>query len=117
MQTKDLSQEYGLFDPKNKDSKDEKIFIDHQQRYDESIQESAIAPESAQLEEVPSEDRNFTRNFYKYSNDYQDNEGGPPGVDDDFGIYSSREDLKLDVDVNEVAEDDSLLAPDNKTGA
>jgi hypothetical protein len=62
---------------------------DHQQLYDENTQryEDAESPENQDERTLKFKGR-FPRDFYRYSQDFHDREGGAPGIDQDFGTDS-----------------------------
>ena len=85
-----LEQEYGLFDPRNKSLGGDRELIDNQQRYDNSIQESEVilSPADVGDRRKSLDDANFASDFFEFSKSYHDNENGPPGVDEDYGVVT-----------------------------
>lgn len=103
-----LDQEYGLYDPRNKSFGGDKELLDNQQRYDNSIQESEIelVPVPADDQRRSLDDKNFANDFFEFSKSYHDNENGPPGIDEDYGMVNPLEEPIHTVDDDDAATDE-----------
>ena len=63
------------------------LMSDPQDQYDEDIQEYTSGEILGRPGEAMSDfDARFRNDFYRYSREYHDREGGAPGIDQDFGV-------------------------------